>query len=141
MSTTSKHRAVWNWLQQCSKITHLFFNFGTEADGSTIIVPSDSQVEEYISGATLREYTVELVRFLPLTYDANDSANIDMLEDIDAVTDWIMKQAAAGNYPAFPAGCTVTGIDVLNSTTGYAIAQNGVYAKYMIPFTINYIKE
>lgn len=137
----SKHRAVWDWLKQCQSIAKLFFSFGTESDGATVIVPSDTLDEEYTSGAQRRAYTVQLTRFLPLTFDVNDTANIDMLEDVDAIAEWIAAKAEAGDFPVFPEGYTVTNIDVYSSMTGMEIAQNGVYSRYILPFTIYYLKE
>ena len=139
-AASSIHRAVWDWLGGCVSITKLFFNFGTQATGSTIIIPSDSQTETYIDGTEMREYAVELIRFLPLTFDVNSTANIDMLEDVDAIAKWIEEQEAGGNYPLFPIGMTVQGIELTNSYSGYTLGSDGLYAKYTIPFKIIYEK-
>lgn len=137
----SKHRAVWDWLRGCERVKKLFFSFGTEGNAATVIVPSDSLVEEYVSGAQARTYTVQLTRFLPVSFDANDTSNIDMLEDIDAIAEWIDARGKAGDFPEFPEGCTVSEIRAYASMSGYEIAQNGVYARYILPFTIYYTKE
>lgn len=137
--STSKHRAVHEWLQGCHGIAKLFFSFGTESDGATIIVPSDRLLTEYSSGMQEREYTVQLSRFLPLSFSAADTINIDMLEDVDTIAEWIVQQEEDHNYPIFPANCRINSIEVMDGVT--EIAQNGLFARYILPFTINYIKE
>lgn len=136
----SIHRAVWEWLKGCEKLTKLFFNFGTQSAEATIMVPNDVVNVDFISGAEEHAYNVELARFLPLTFSANDD-NITMLEDVDAILDWIRQMGDEGRYPDLPEGCSVTGIHVQNAAAGYVYSQNGVYAKYQIPFTIEYTKE
>lgn len=139
--TKSKHRAVWDWLLTCERVTKLFFSFGQESNAATVIVPTDTMIEEYLSGKQEREYAVQLTRFLPVSFNPNDLSNIEMLEDIDAIADWIDARAKAGEYPEFPEGMTITEISTYRSMTGYEIAQNGMYARYILPFTISYIKE
>lgn len=141
MSYVSKHRAVWNWLSGCEGFARRFFNFGAAGAGNTIIIPTDSSDgADFIDGTERRTYAVELIRFTPITFDAGDDGNIDMLDAVDAIGQWIEAQAAAGSYPEFPEGCTVTGIDVFDTIAGSAVAVDGLYAKYMLPFSIHYEK-
>lgn len=137
----SIHRAVWAWLKGCEQVNDLFFNFGTQSSKSTIMIPNDTLEGEYISDIQRRMYTVELAIFLPLTTEANDDGNIAMLERIDAIGQWIVEQARGGNIPEFPDNCTIDSIEVSDSVAGYAVAQNGVIAKYVLPFIIHYTKH
>lgn len=141
MSAKSKHEAVWNWLKGCARIERVFFNFAEADDGNTAFIPSDSLRAEYIDGTQERRYAVELARYLPVSYEADDAGNIAMQEDVDAIADWIRAQAEAGNYPEFPDNCRVTEISVLETEAGYAVAQDGRMAKYMLPFEIDYVLE
>ena len=137
----SMHRAVWEWMQKCEHIQSLFFNFGEMNSAGTIMIPNDRLELEFASGAQRRAYDVELAIFLPLTTDAGDDGNIAMLERIDAVADWIRASSERDEIPEFPQGRDVDEIEVNDSVAGYAVAQNGVIAKYSLTFTIYYIKK
>ena len=141
MQNKTIHGAVWDWMQTCSKIKHMFFNFVTVGDGNAAIQPTDTLVEEYIDGTQLRRYAVELIIFEPATFEADDTGNIDMLSDVDEIAEWIKSRADAEDFPDFPDGCTITEITVLETNAGYALAHDGSRAKYMLPFAIDYIKE
>lgn len=135
------HRAVWEWLKGCEHVQNLFFNFGEMNSAGTIMIPNDRLYQEYASGAQRRAYDVELAIFLPLTTDAGDDGNIAMLERIDAIADWIRASSESDAIPEFPQGRDIDQIEVNDSVAGYAVAQNGVIAKYSLSFTIYYIKK
>lgn len=137
----SRHEAVWDWLTACPLIQDLFFNFAQGEPDSTQLIPSERIIEEYIDGSSLRRYDVELARFLPISFEPNDTGNIDMLLDVEALADWVAAQDDAGNLPEFPAGETVLEISVVPSASGFAAAQDGIRARYVIPFQIEYRKE
>ena len=103
--------------------------------------PTDTLIQEYIDGRQLRRYAVELIRFRPITFDANDTGNIDMLEQIDDIIAWLQVQEAEENYPELPEGMRVAAVRVLETEAGYAIANDGIMAKYMLPFTIEYFRD
>lgn len=137
----SIHIALWDWFLQCAAITKLFFNFSGAKDEDTVISTSgDMVLETYIDGSERRRYSFELIRYLPATFEPNDSGNIDMLEDVEAIVDWARRQAAEGHLPALPDGYTAEELVVLDQYAGYADAQDGSMAKYMIPFAIDYMK-
>lgn len=137
----SKHNAVWEWLMECPMIRNMFFNFSQSDLEDTVLIPSDSIVERYIDGSTLRHYDVELVRFMPVSFDANDAANITVLMDVEALAEWVEQQNDARNFPEFPPGEAVQEITAMPSESGYVAAQDGNRAKYMIPLQIEYVKE
>ena len=138
---TSIHDALWEWFLQCAKITKLYFNFSGTDDGDTAIATSgDTLIAEYIDGSQRRQYAFDLVRFLPFTEIENDAGNVAMMEDVDAIIQWVEEQNAAGNLPEFPNSCTAESVRVLNEYAGYVAAQDESCAKYMIPFAIDYIK-
>lgn len=138
---TSTHDALWKWFVGCASIAKLYFNFSSAADGDTAIITSgDTLIEEYIDGSQRRQYAFELVRFLPFTEVENDSGNVAMLEDVEAISHWVEEQNDAGNLPEFPNSCTAESVRVLDEYAGYVAAQDESRAKYMIPFAIDYIK-
>lgn len=133
---------LWEWFKGCADITRLFFNFSDSQDGATAISPAGDTVEEdYIDGSQRRQYTFELIRFLPISTEPNDSSNVEMMEDIENIVDWVERQDADGNYPELPEGRTAEKIEVLDTQTGYIALQDQNIAKYMIPFAMTYMKE
>lgn len=141
MTNESIHAALWEWFARCAEITRLFFNFSGENDGDTAIATSgDTLIEEFIGGMQRRRYAFELIRFLPLTTEANDPGNVEMMDDVERVIHWVRTQNEAGSFPRFPEGCAVESIDVLETSTGYVAATDESMAKYMIPFAIEYMK-
>lgn len=138
---TSIHLALWEWFAQCASITKLFFNFSSTEDSATVITTAgDVVLETYIDGSQRRRYSFELVRYLPATFEANDPGNIEMLEDVETITEWVQNQSLAGNLPILPDGCTTEAINVLDEYAGFVAGQDGNMAKYMIPFAIDYQK-
>ena len=137
---TSKHKAVWEWLKTCPHIHDLFFNSARAEDGSTQLIPSEAVMETYLDGTSVRSYNCTLVRFMPVSFEPNDEANIEDLVDFDKVSEWVEEQNEAGNYPAFPEGQAVQEIQVSPNESGYmAMLEMGI-AKYMLQFQIEYLK-
>jgi hypothetical protein len=141
----SRHEAVWDWLQTCPYIADLFFNFSQSENGDTVLVPlmaySDTPKSEFVDGSSERWYDFSLVRFEAQSVEPNDEQNIEVLVDVEAIAAWIETQAAAGNYPLFPAGSTIQSFEALPSNIGYVAARDNTGAKYMLQFRIEYIKE
>lgn len=134
--------ALWEWFAGCAQIARLFFNFGGDGSGDTVIAPSsDTLLEDYIDGSQSRQYAFELYRTLPLTTDPNDDGNVRMLEDVESVLQWVHEQNDDGNFPEFPSGCTVDSISVLEDMNGYVSMVDQSTARYMIPMAITYTKE
>lgn len=138
---TNKHSAVWDWLQNCPYIADLFFNHTQTDNGDTSLVPSDEVVREYLDGSSLRNYNVALAKVLPVSFEPNDTANIEQLVDFEALGDWIEAQNLARNFPNFPPGECVEEIRVLPSSSGYMVAQDMRSAKYQLQFQIEYTRE
>lgn len=136
----SKHRAVWEWLKTCPHIQDLFFNSARAEEGSTQLIPSESVVETYLDGTSVRNYSCTLVRFMPISFEPNDETNIDDLVDFDKVSEWVEDQNAVGYFPEFPEGQIVQEISVSPNESGYmAMLEMGI-AKYMLQFQIEYLK-
>lgn len=139
--TNSIHQALWDWFSQCAGITKLFFNFSGTNDSDTVIsTAGDIVLEDYIDGSQRRRYSFELVRYLPATFAANDTGNIQMLEDVDAIVAWVREQVAAGNLPELPEGYCPEDVAALDEYAGFAVARDENTAKYMIPFALDYMK-
>ena len=137
----SKHEAVWEWLQSCPHISALFFNAARADGGYTQLVPAESVIEEYISGASLRSYECALVRFMEISFEPNDETNVEDMVDFDLLCQWVEEQNEKGNFPEFPTGQTVQEIIVSPNQAGYMAMLDAGIAKYQLQFQIDYVKE
>lgn len=145
MANDTRHEAVWDWLLTCPHIKDMFFNFSTVEDGGTVLVPltafNDTAEQEFVDGSSIRVYDFNIVHFSVYSTAPNDRQNIDVLANVERIADWVTQQDAAGNYPVFPNGCHVLGIEVLPSNGGYVSAWDESGAKYMLQIRIRYEKE
>lgn len=137
----TKHEAVWEWLQGCPYITDLFFNAARADGGYTQLVPAESVTAEYIDGTSLRQYECSLIRFMELSFEPNDEANLRDAIDFDRLGEWVNEQNDMRNFPAFPEAETVQGISVSPNQGGYMVMLQDGMAKYMLQFQIEYLKE
>lgn len=136
----NKHNAVWEWLLTCPYITDLFFVFTQTDDGDVALVPSESVVEEYIGGGSLRNYDVALTGFSSNTFEPNEMETISNLVDFEKLGLWVEEQNDNRNFPEFPEGSTVQEIRVLPNEAGFVVAQDEHGCKFMLQFQIEYLK-
>lgn len=139
--TNSIHSALWEWFSGCTLIAKLFFNFGnSEEEGTIISTAGEMVLDEYIDGSQRRRYNFELIRILPIDWSPNDPGNVDMMEDVEKIVEWVREQNDAGNFPKLPSGYTVEQVATLDDNAGYVSAQDQSHAKYMIPFAMDYLR-
>lgn len=136
----NKHQAVWDWLQTCPYIKDLFFNFSQSDPEDTALIPSEMVLARYLDGSSLRRYDCALTRIERLSFEPNDTANIDSVVDFEKIIAWLEEQNDLGNFPVFPDGETPTEITVSPNESGFAVAQDENVAKYMLQFQIEYLK-
>lgn len=137
----SKHNAVWDWLITCPHIANLFFIFSQTDDGDVSMIPSESVIEEYINGASLRTYDVAVTGASKCTFEPNEIQTITSLTDFEKLAAWVEEQNESRNYPLFPDGSTVMDVRVLPNEGGFAVAQDETGCKFMLQFQIEYVKE
>lgn len=139
---TSIHEALFAWFLNCANIAKLFFSFGDESDGATVISTAGDTIQAaYIDGSAEHQYTFDLIRYVPIDDTPNDATNAQMLADVDAIVEWAIAQSDSGNLPDLPEGMNAESIEVLDSAIGYAVDVDTNIAKYSIPFAMNYYKE
>ena len=143
MADQSIHEAVWAWLMTCPHIRDLYFNYAAQGNGATVLSPltahRDQPVREFTSRVTEREYVFALSRTSPLSDAPNTDENIAVLREAEALAAWVDAQDAAGNYPALPEGCTVTGVSAAPPGSGYFAARSADGAKYQFQFSVRYL--
>lgn len=143
MAEQTIHEAVWAWLMTCPHIRDLYFNYAAEVNGATVLTPltayRDAPVKEFTSQTSERQYEFALVRFAALSDAPNSCENMNVLLDAERLAAWVEAQDAAGNYPALPTGCTVTGVSVVSPGQSYFAARSEDDAKYQFQFAVRYL--
>ena len=141
---TTMHEAVWDWLLTCPYVGELFFGFATAREGGTLLVPvtacMDSAETEFVDGSSIRNYDLTIVRFCLYTAAPDDRENLDALDDLAKLADWVAAQSAQGSYPVLPAGCTPLNVEALPGGDFFSAWDEGG-AKYMLQIRIRYEKE
>lgn len=137
----SKHKAVWDWLIACPHVSDLFFVFSQTDDGDISLTPSESIVQEYINGGSLRTYDVAVTGSSSCTFEPNEVETIMNLVDFEQLGEWVEEQNEKRNFPVFPVGSIVQEIRVLPNESGFVVAQDEKGCKFMLQFQIDYVKE
>lgn len=106
----SKNQAMLDFLQTCPLIRDnpLFFNFGKVENGAHQVNMKSDDVSlhrPYIDGTELKRYTFHLDSFKSVAYNpviqGLPDENMDDLDDVQALLDWVNEQGDLKNYPAF----------------------------------------
>ena len=138
------HEAAWDWLLTCPHVGELFFGVATAREGGTLLVPvtacMDSAETEFVDGSSIRNYDLTIVRFCLYTAAPDDRENLDALDDLAKLADWVAAQSAQGSYPVLPAGCTPLNVEALPGGDFFSAWDEGG-AKYMLQIRIRYEKE
>lgn len=138
----SIHAALWEWFSGCGLISQLFFNFGeAQSDSIAIATAGDTVLKNFIDGSQRRRYAFELVIMLPAAFAPNDPSNVDMIEQAEAIAQWIQQQNDDGNLPRLPPGRMAEEISILEESFAYVEADDQNLARYMIPFALDYMKD
>ena len=150
-----KNKAMIAYLQQCPAVQSnpTYFNFAEGEDKSKQLVPlgNDKAVERpYIDGSVLRKYTLTIVDYRSVVYQALVNAtgypneNVEELAEVQAVLDWVDEQNELGNYPDFGSDCVIDKIESLSD----APKLNGVdhsttpnLAKYSFSIQVTYLDK
>ena len=139
-----KHQSVWEWLLQCPAIQDLCFNFSTDDNGTTVLMPDAAFEDEwedgmpFIDGSGEKIYTFSIAQFRELTTESNVSKNIDVLADVNAIAEWIEEQEELKNYPVFPKNCIINEVKAVPSDSDVSVETDNK-ARYMFSVQIKYL--
>ena len=146
----SKNQAMLDFLQTCHiiKDNPLFFNFGkVENNAHQVNMRSDdvSLHRPYIDGTELKRYTFHLDSFKSVAYNpviqGLPDENMDDLDDVQSLLDWINEQGELKNYPAFE-DCIIDKMRSLSTKpelVGVDTTLNPPTAVYRISIQIDYL--
>lgn len=156
MSKVDKNKAVIAYLLQCTDIYNsaLYFNLINPKD-STIQMLTTAEdkatSKRYIDGSISKKYTFTLIIYKsmsdlevikPVGTDDYPNENVDELQDVQKLIDWIAEQQDIYNYPDFGDKCI---IDDIYTTTeeprfnGINTEMNPPLGMYSIAVVIEYL--
>ena len=153
MSTVDKNKAVLKFLSDCPVIKDnpLFFNFAEANDEHNQYVTQANDVtlnKTFVDGSKQKEFTFTLLTFKSISNNAiikEDSIlneNIEDLQELQAIIDWVNDQSNSHNYPNFGEGFLIDDMRTTTDTPQYDGVNVGVspaLAMYSIVIRIIYI--
>jgi hypothetical protein len=132
--SVDKNKAVINYLLQCEDIYNspLYFNLIDAKDNTVQILTTTEDKalsKPYIDGSVLKRYTFNLITFKSISdmeivkpvgtsigTDEYPNENVDELDNVQDLLNWILEQDDLQNYPDFGEQCI---IDKIDTTTDY----------------------
>lgn len=151
-----KNKAVINYLLQCTDIynSSLYFNLINPKDSTVQMLTTTedkAMSKPYIDGSVSKRYTFNLIIFKsisdleivkPVGTDEYPNENVDELQDVQKLIDWIAEQKEARNYPDFGNKCIIDDIDTTTDEPrfdGINTEMNPPLAMYSISVVIEYL--
>ena len=130
------------WLRACPEIAKSKY-FGADFIGenateyAVFSVPSVLRYRENIIGDRflLSKQEQNFIFAAKVPYGSDVKQNLDNLEFLQKVSNWILQQNAEGNLPDWEGG-TVTGIDCSNTSAPIQIGSD--VARYQFQIKVNY---
>lgn len=148
-----KNQAIIDYLVTCPTIENspLYFNFINAKDNThQILTTAEDRIfgTSYVDGSVSRQYTFTIVTFQSITENAiikdpnYQNENVEDLQSVQALIDWIAEQSDNNNYPDFGTGYVVEDI----STTTAVPKLDGVntevtpqLAMYSVDIVVDYL--
>lgn len=151
--SVDKNKALIDYLLQCEDIYNspLYFNLINAKDNTIQILPvTEDKIANrpFIDGSVQKRYTANLITFKSISdleivkSDDYPNENIDELQDIQKLIDWIQEQEELRNYPDFGENCEIDSIDTTTDNPrfdGIDAQANPPIAMYTISIVIEYI--
>ncbi len=146
-----KNQAVTTFLKTYTDINNnpLFFNFGdveNNAHQVNVSYNDASLNRKYIDGSELRRYTVYIDSFKSVSttpvISGYSAENIEDMQEVQDLLDWIIEQADNRNYPDFGSDYIIDSMTTLSTEPqliGIDSTLNPPIAVYRITIRIDYI--
>lgn len=150
-----KSEAMIAYLQQCPVVRDnpTYFNFAEGEDNTKqlIVLGNDKSVTKpYIDGSVLRKYTLTIIDYRSVAYQAlvnvtgYSNENVDEFNNVQSLIDWVEEQDEAQNYPDFGTDCVVEKVESLSDTpklNGVDHSTTPNLAKYSISIQVTYLDK
>lgn len=146
-----KNQAITEFFQTYTDISSnpLFFNFGdlkNDAHQVNVTTNDVSLNRKYIDGSELRRYTIFIDSFKSVSttpvISGRSSENLDDMQEVQNLLNWIIAQADAHNYPDFGEDCIIDSMSTSSTEpvlVGIDSSLNPPIAIYRIAIRIDYI--
>ena len=154
--SVDKNKAVINYLLQCSDIANspLYFNL-IDAKDNTIQIISRAEDKytsrPFVDGTVQKQFTFTLLTFRsisdleivkPIGTEEFPNENVEELNAVQALIDWVQEQNDLKNFPDFGEECMIESIDTTTDNPifdGIDSQANPPIAIYRIVIVIEYI--
>lgn len=148
-----KNKAVIEYLLTCEDIADspLYFNLIDAKDNTIQILTTaedKTMSRPYIDGSVPKRYTFNLITFksisdMEIVKDEDyPNENVDELQTVQQLLDWIIEQQDLRNYPDFGENCIVDSIDTTTDTPRFDGINTEIQpplAMYSISIVIEYL--
>ncbi len=150
-----KNQAMIDYLKNCPAISEnpLFFNFinAKEDNKQIITVANDKAINRsYIDGSVLKRYTITIIDFKSIVYQAipklpgYTNENVEEMFDVQELMDWVTAQNKERNFPDFGQDCEVQEIRTATETpnlNGVDTSVTPSQAKYSFSILVDYLDK
>lgn len=148
-----KNQAVIDYLLQCTDIydSPLYFNLVNASDNSIQILTTaedKAMSKPFIDGSVQKRYTFNLITFKSISdmeivkSDEYPNENVDELQDVQKLLDWVITQQDLHNYPDFGEDCSIDSIDTTTDVPRFDGINTEItppLAMYTISIVIEYL--
>lgn len=161
---SDKNQAVIDFLFNCPTINAnpLFFNFLNAKDNSKQLITMANDVSlnrKFVDGGVLKRYTFTIVDFRSIVYQAVPrntvipgtttytdyvSENVEEMNMVQGIMDWINEQGEAQNFPDFGSDCIIEEMKTTSENpnlNGVDTSSSPPLAKYSMSIQIDYIDK
>lgn len=151
--SVNKNKAVIEYLLQCEDIADspLYFNLIDAKDNSIQILTTaedKAMSKPFIDGSVQKRFTFNLITFKSISdmeivkSDEYPNENVDELEDVQKLLDWVVAQEDLRNYPNFGTDCSIDSIDTTTDVPRFDGINTEItppLAMYSISIVIEYL--
>lgn len=155
MDKIDKNQAIVDYLLQCENIkdSPLYFNFVNMKNNNKQIITMSSDIstdKKFVDGSILRRYTFTIVVFKSIAPNAivtqvgHVDENVEDLNDVQMLIDWITEQNEKSNYPNFGTKNVVQDIKALSNSPrldGIDTQANPPLAQYSTAIRVEYLDK
>ena len=151
-----KNQAMIDFLNTCPAIRDnpLFFNFinAKEDNKQIITLANDKRFNNktFVDGSVLRIYTLTLVDFKSITYQAlakvsgYANENVEEMFDVQSIMDWVNEQNTNHVFPDFGTKCVIESIETVTDNpnlNGTDTSTSPGTAKYSFSIRVTYLDK
>ena len=143
----NKFKAVIDFVSTCPLVGQdMFFNFvdETEIDGNTSLLTDGygQIVKKYVDGLNLKKMQFVVRQVKPLSRCSNTSENVEQMQFVQELLEWVNEQGKKRNFPDFGEKCVIESVETPEGVEYPMLT--GVYegtALYSFPFEIIYVER